>query len=150
MTTETTATGREATLALAKRFLNAVNTKDADALIETVSRTCVYELWARAGADLSTGTTGSAQPSPALVAVWPDYDFVIERLDADETMFVAEWTMTGTLASRCPSARVSRSRPAGPTPSAASTSARWPTARSRRKTSYVDATAWYEQLTFAD
>ena len=49
MTTKVTVApnaGAETTLALARRFLNAVNTRNADALIETMAEDAVYELHA--------------------------------------------------------------------------------------------------------
>ena len=42
--TITVAADADTTLDLARRFLHAVNTKNADALIETVSEDIVYEL----------------------------------------------------------------------------------------------------------
>ncbi len=42
--TITVAANADATLDLARRFLHAVNSKNADALVETVSEDIVYEL----------------------------------------------------------------------------------------------------------
>jgi steroid delta-isomerase-like uncharacterized protein len=150
MTTKVTVApgpGAEATLALARRFLNAVNTRNADALIETMADDAVYELHA-APATAVRGHAGIRQALATLAATFVDYDFTINTLFADTSMFVAEWTMT---------ARLGQPMPVG-------NSVAIPDGRSIRfhgvdicpisngkitlKSSYVDATAWYDNLTF--
>ena len=139
--------GAEATLALARRFLNAVNTRNADALIETMAEDAVYALHA-APTPAVRGHAGIRQAFAALSATFIDYDFTINTLFADTSMFVAEWTMTASSGSPCRSAIASPFLMAAASDSTGSTSARFRTARSPLKSSYVDATAWYDNLTF--
>ena len=147
MSVEATKTDAEATLALAHRFLEAINTRNADALIETVSDDCKYELRV-APTPVMSGHEGIRLALQALDATWEGYDFVTHDVYVDGALFVAEWTMTGTLAQPIPvGGRIAV--PDGrkiafdgvdicPVASGKVTA----------KISYIDATAWYEQLTF--
>ena len=75
----------EATLDLARRFLDAINTKNADALVETVSEDIVYELHASPMVSVN-GHDGVRAALAGLVATWPDYDFVVNALYVDENL----------------------------------------------------------------
>ena len=139
----------EATLDLARRFLDAINTKNADALVETVSEDIVYELHASPMISVK-GHDGVRAALAGLVATWPDYDFVVNALYVDENLFTAEWTMTGTLGQNYPVGnRVA-------VPDGRSISFEGvdicPVVDGKVtvKSSYVDAIAWYEQLTFQE
>ena len=94
------------------------------------------------------GHEGIRQALAALDATWPDYDFVTHAIHADATLFVAEWTMTGTLAQPLPiGTRIAV--PDGRTITFDGVDI-CPVADGKvtAKISYVDATAWYEQLSF--
>ena len=113
----------EATLDLARRFLDAINTKNADALVETVSEDIVYELHASPMISVK-GHEGVRAALAGLVATWPDYDFVVNALYVDANLFTAEWTMTGTLGQNFQSATASPYPMAARSASRVSTSAR--------------------------
>jgi steroid delta-isomerase-like uncharacterized protein len=139
--------GAEATLALARRFLDAVNTRNADALVQTVAADALYELHV-APTPVVRGHEGFRLALAALDATWSGYDFVVNTLFVDTNLFVAEWTMTGTLNRHLrmgnrvaiPDGRVVRFDGVDICPVA--------DGKITAKISYVDATAWYDQLTF--
>ena len=140
----------EATLDLARRFLDAINTKNADALVETVSEDIVYELHASPMISVKGHEGVRAALAAGLVATWPDYDFVVNALYVDANLFTAEWTMTGTLGQNLPVGnRIA-------IPDGRSISFKGvdicPVVDDKVtvKSSYVDAIAWYEQLTFQE
>ncbi len=85
-----------------------------------------------------------------LVATWPDYDFTVNALYADANLFTAEWTMTGTLGQNFPVGN----RIAVPDGRQISFEGVdiCPVVDGKVtvKSSYVDAIAWYEQLTFQE
>ena len=147
--TITVAADADTTLDLARRFLHAVNTKNADALIETVSEDIVYELHTTPAIKVR-GHDAVRQALAALVATWPDYDFTINAIYVDANLFTAEWTMTGTLGRSYPiGTRVAI--PDGRTVTFEGVDV-CPVVDGKVavKSSYVDATAWYEQLTFQE
>ncbi len=139
--------GAEATLALARRFLNAVNTRNADALIETMAEDAVYALHA-APTPAVRGHAGIRQALAALSATFIDYNFTVNTLFADASMFVAEWTMTAKLGKplpignrvAIPDGRDIRFDGVDICPVS--------NGKITLKSSYVDATAWYDNLTF--
>ncbi len=139
----------DATLDLARRFLHAVNSKNADALVETVSEDIVYELHTTPAIKVQ-GHEGVRMALAALVATWPDYDFTVNAVYADANLFTAEWTMTGTLGQNYPIG----TRTAVPDGRKISFDGVdiCPVVDGKVavKSSYVDATAWCEQLTFQD
>lgn len=137
----------QATLALAHRFLEAINTRNADALVETMAEDATYELRV-APTPVVSGHDGIRLALQALDATWRDYNFVTDDLYADGALFVAEWTMTGTLAQPLPVG----TRTATPDGRAITFKGVdiCPVAEGKikAKISYVDATAWYDQLSF--
>ena len=139
--------GAEATLALAQRFLSAVNNKDAEAIIPTVAEDCVYELHVAPHTPMR-GHAGIRQALAGLVALWPDYDFTVKTIFADATIFVADWTMTGTLSQPLPMGN----RVAIPDGRKVTFDGVdiCPVVNGKviLKSSYVDATAWYDNFTF--
>jgi ketosteroid isomerase-like protein len=148
MTTTTAPTAEAgATLALAHKFLDAINTRNVDALLETVSEDATYELRV-APTPTVGGHDGFRLALAALDATWRHYNFVTDALYVDGAQFVAEWTMTGTLAQRMPvgtrtavpDGRVITFKGCDICPVA--------NGKVTAKISYVDATAWYELLTF--
>ena len=149
MTAVTTAPNAEAeaTLALAHRFLEAINTKDGEAFLETVAEDAVYHLHA-APDTIARGREQLAGALGGLVANWPDYDFTTNAIYADATLFTAEWTMTGTLGQPMQVG----SRTAVPDGRSISFDGvdicTVADGKVTAKISYIDATAWYEQLTF--
>lgn len=142
------APGAEATLALAQRFLHAINTRNAVALLETMAQDVVYDLRV-APATPVRGLASIGEALAALAATWPDYDFVVHTIRADATLFVADWTMTGTLAQPLPIGN----RTAVPDGRSISFDGVdiCPVTGGKvtAKISYIDATAWYDKLTFA-
>ena len=148
MTTTTAPTAEaEATLALAHKFLEAVNTRNADALIETMAEDATYELRV-APTPAVSGHDGIRFALHALDATWRDYNFVTDDLYVDGGLFVAEWTMTGTLAQPIPVGNRT-AVPDGRTVTFKGCDI-CPVAdgKIKAKISYVDATAWYDQFTF--
>ena len=137
----------EATLALAHKFLDAINTRNEEALIETMAEDSRYELRV-APTPVLSGHDGIRLALAALAATWPDYNFVTDDLYVDGALFVAEWTMTGTLGQRLPIG----TRTAVPDGRKITFKGCdiCPVAdgKVKAKISYVDATAWYEQLSF--
>lgn len=150
MTTNTTvapSAEAEATLALAHRFLEAVNTRDGEALLETMSEGSRYELRV-SPTPVMSGHDGISLALEALDATWQDYDFVTNDIYADGALFVAEWTMTGSLAVpmqvgdrvAVPNGREITFDGVDICPVA--------DGKITAKISYIDATAWYDHLAF--
>ena len=139
----------EATLDLARRFLDAINTKNADALVETVSEDIVYELHASPTISVK-GHEGVRAALAALVATWPDYDFTVNALYVDENLFTAEWTMTGTLGQNYPVGNRIAVPDGRPISFEGVDICPVVDGKVTVKSSYVDAVAWYEQLTFQE
>lgn len=139
----------EATLALAHKFLEAINTRNVDALIETVSEDATYELRV-APTPTVGGHDGFRLALAALDATWRDYNFVTDALYVDGAQFVAEWTMTGTLAQPLPLGTRTAIPDGRPISFRGCDICPVANGKVTAKISYVDATAWYDQLTFQE
>lgn len=139
----------EATLALAHRFLEAINTRNEAALIETVAEDATYELRV-APTPTVGGHDGFRLALAALDATWRDYNFVTDSLYVDGALFVAEWTMTGTLAQPLPIGTRTAVPDGRPITFKGCDICPVANGKVTAKISYVDATAWYEQLTFQE
>ena len=138
----------EATLALARRFLHAVNTRNADGSDRDDGRGRCLRAARGARRPLSAGTQRSDRRSPRWRPRGRTTTSTVNTIFADATLFVAEWTMTGTLGQPLPVG----SRIAVPDGRRISFDGVdiCPVANGKvtAKSSYIDATAWYEQLTF--